>query len=347
MRFRVSPIAFCSSFLALSGAFPTPNISGPTKIPLPDRIVYQFPNLAWIENIAVRSNGDLILTQLTPKAAVFAIEKPASSSPQIQLVNEFPADVEGLTGIVETTPDTFVFTGGNLHTGEYFAWSVDFNRRPHPVVKQIVQLVDVGLPNGLCTLPWLNHVVLISDSSLGQVWRLNTHTGNFDVAVKVPEMTPVQQGGSGAAATGVNGITIFKGWLYWTNSAAKTIYRLKITRDGSIARGAKVEVVAKLDVGFVDDFAIDLERGIIFVTTGLDNRVWAVDVHPGGKAPVLVVGATNQLTVAGSTSAVFGRTSRDRKVLYVTTSGALSAPVNGTLAEPGKVVGVDTKGFHL
>jgi hypothetical protein len=32
-------------------------------------------------------------------------------------------------------------------------------------------------------------------------------------------------------------------------------------------------------------------------------------------------------------------------VLYITTTGALAAPVNGTVIEGGKVVAVDTRGF--
>lgn len=340
MRSAIHQLALCAATFALATAS-----LHPAKLPLPNHIVHQFQRPTWIENIAIRHTGDLVLTQLAPEAALYTILHPATA-PEAHLLHKFPPEIQGLTGITETTPDVFVVTGGNMGSGQYFAWSVDFNGSSRPVVKQITQLTGAGVPNGLCTLPWLRRTVLIADSALGHVSRLNTLTGKLDVATKVPEMAAHKPGGSGPESTGVNGIKIFKGYLYWSNSARAAIYRVRITGEGSILRGARVEEVAKLDVSFIDDFAIDPERGTLFVTTGPDNRVWALNAHINNKPPSPVVGATNQLTVAGNTAAALGRTSRDDRVLYITTNGAISTPVNGTLVEGGKVVAVDTDRFR-
>jgi hypothetical protein len=41
----------------------------------------------------------------------------------------------------------------------------------------------------------------------------------------------------------------------------------------------------------------------------------------------------------------FGREEKDKDISYVTTSGALAAPVNGTITESENIVAVDTKGY--
>ncbi|EON97825.1 putative six-bladed beta-propeller -like protein [Phaeoacremonium minimum UCRPA7] len=146
-----------------------------------------------------------------------------------------------------------------------------------------------------------------------------------------------------ALQIGINGIKVFHGYLYWANSFEATIYRLKLDAKGYAAKGAKVEPVAVVDAAFIDDFTID-STGVIWAATNLDNRVLAI--KPFGEN-VVVEGSLTELTVAGDTAAAFGRLKADKKVLYVSTSGAEGAPVNGTITEGGKVVAIDTSGFKL
>ena len=54
-----------------------------------------------------------------------------------------------------------------------------------------------------------------------------------------------------------------------------------------------------------------------------------------------MAGSQGSLALAGATSGVFGATAADRRTLYVTTSGALAGPVNGSVTEPAKIVAVD------
>lgn len=93
---------------------------------------------------------------------------------------------------------------------------------------------------------------------------------------------------------------------------------------------------------FVDDFTFAPD-GVLWAASNDGNTV--VAVSPGGRKVEAVAGAKNQLTIAGGTATVFGRTRRDGKVLYVCTAGGLDASVNGTLTESGKVVAVDTEGY--
>jgi hypothetical protein len=116
--------------------------------------------------------------------------------------------------------------------------------------------------------------VLIADSNLGVVWKLDIKTKKYEIAIKIPEaMDPVARS---AALVGINGIHTHKGYLYWTNSNQVTLYRAKITEAGYLAPGAKAEViVSTLDQIFMDDFTID-KRGTAWVCTNLGDTVLAV-----------------------------------------------------------------------
>ncbi|KAK3503888.1 hypothetical protein B0T13DRAFT_508646 [Neurospora crassa] len=324
------------------------------------------------QNIVVRSNGDLLLTEFAPTASLYLVSNP-NTNPKQHLIHTFDS-IQGLAGIAEPTEDLFVVVGGNI-TGVgnrasnnvsgngsslFFAWTIDLrdNTTFHGItdgqeetkqninITQIAQFTSALLPNGVASIPGNPDAVLIADSLAGLVWRLDIQTGSQKVAVKVPEMS-APTNSSGGGLVGINGIKMHLGYLYWKNSATVKIYRVKLDRDGfNDGNGtAAVETVADLSsqATFVDDFAID-DDGVVWVVTNSDNTLLAVKE---GKKAVLVGGGKTELTFAGDTAAAFGRDHRNRKTLYVTTCGGLRTPVNGTVTEGGKVVAVDTSGFRL
>ena len=86
-----------------------------------------------------------------------------------------------------------------------------------------------------------------------------------------------------------------------------------------------------------DDFAVD-QNGTIYVAEMNENVVTLVQLD-GSQA--VFAGNLNSTHVAGAKSAAFGRTESARSVLYVTTNGEISAPVNGSIVEGGKVVTIE------
>ncbi|CAJ2501444.1 Uu.00g042970.m01.CDS01 [Anthostomella pinea] len=349
LRAMLASTAFCSIPSATAS-----QVSGNgVNLPLPYRVITQFAEPTWIENIAVRANGELLLSFLLPNASLWSVARPADTTagPQIDNLGLFqPA--QGLMGIAEPEPDLFVLASSvftsttDNATTVCRTWTADFRGgRTAPEIKVVADIPNATIPNGVTAVPGNNSVVLIADSGNGLVYRVDISTGRHDVAVQVPEMAVVVN-----AQVGVNGIHVHDGHLYWTNAGAATIYRLRINTDGSPATkcGAKVETVAKLDATFLDDFAISAD-GTIWVVTDFDNRLIAVQPTTGNNSStsVVVEGAVSELTLAGGTSAAFGRGETDRHVLYVTTNGGLNSPVNGTVTEGGKVVAVDTSGFRF
>ncbi|KAI4595861.1 hypothetical protein KJ359_006500 [Pestalotiopsis sp. 9143b] len=325
-------------------AFPASSSPVPTNASiLPTKTIYQFANLGdWAENIAVRPNGDLLVTLLGLEPQLWQISQPWTDAPAAAtLVHTFPSDLYGLVGIAETRPDVFVLAGISLTDPSISSvWEVTFEGDGgNATTRKIADVPGAVVLNGVTAVPSCSTspaVVLIADSMAGLVWRVDTTTGSVSTGVQVPQMAPLGNATS-AQNIGINGIKIRDGYLYFDNSYAAALYRVQIDEDGFMAAGAVVETVAVIgDETFLDDFVFDAS-GNIYIASNHGNTVRRVDVATGES--VLVAGASDQQTLLGDTAAAFGRTDKDRGVLYVTTSGYNYS--NSTAVEPGKVVAVD------
>ncbi|KAM0234751.1 hypothetical protein ACHAPO_006115 [Fusarium lateritium] len=311
------------------------------------KTIGQLPLGTWLENIAVRSNGDLLATELWPTASIHTVIDPSSCREGLEELVTIPS-IQGILGITELTstpgkPETFVFVGSNatglsqLIPGTFKAFALEFHHKKNKAkvkVKKISDMTETStFLNGVEAIPGAPHAVLVSDSVKGFVGRLDISTGVFDdTAFAFNEMAPIA-----ANAFGINGIKIHHNYLYFSNSNAVKIYRTAITKAGYPVKGSKPQLVADLSklVGFLDDFAFD-SQGNIYATSNSDNSVIFVDAKSGKSR--IVVGSVNEMTVAGSTAVAFGRTKKDRDTFYVSTGGGLFKPVGGTKTEGAKVV---------
>ncbi|WZH50007.1 hypothetical protein QYS62_011237 [Fusarium acuminatum] len=310
----------------------------------------QLPLGTWLESVVVRSNGDLLTTQMWPTATIYTIPNPLTCDTGIEKLVTIPS-IHGILGIDQVPlgpgkPETFVVVGSNstdvgkLTVGTFGAWKVEFNHKRHQAKVKVTKISNMtpnsSFLNGVIAIPGVSDAVLVSDSILGVVGRLDLSTGIFDTsAFAFPEMTPIPGG-----SFGINGIKIHDGSLYWTNSNAATIYRVAITSKGFLVKGAKPQVVSNLSksVSFLDDFAFSSD-GYIYATSNFDNSVVRIDTKTGKWKTV--VGGIHDMTVAGSTAVAFGNGKLGQKKMFVSTSGALAMPVDGTKTEGAKVVAVD------
>ena len=88
---------------------------------------------------------------------------------------------------------------------------VNFNTFP-PTISKIVDIPNSTLLNGMTRLS--NHEVLIADSVLGVIWRVDTHSGAQAIVIDDPALKP-----SGTTLQiGVNGVHIAGDLLYFTSS---------------------------------------------------------------------------------------------------------------------------------
>jgi hypothetical protein len=332
--------------------------SSALSLPLPTKTIFQFETLGyWIENVAVRQNGDLLLTVLAPSALLYRVSKPWEPTPYVELLYNFTS-VDGILGIAETQPDTFVLVGANFSSvavpipGTSSAWEVKFNSDQQSQsgttsstaavsVRKIADITDATFPNGLAAVPSCSEdAVLIADSTLGLVYRLDTRTGQYEVAVQVPEMAPRP---NEELEIGINGIKVHDGYLYFDNGFESIMYRIEINATGFPATGSAVETVATLgNEPFLDDFAFGRD-GSIWVASNLGNTLLRIAQNGTG---VVVAGSADGADLLGDAAVAFGRAKEDQDILYVVTGGGSVVTANGTtITESGKVVAVRTNGL--
>jgi hypothetical protein len=310
------------------------------------RTIHEFPNETWIENIAVRENGNLLTTLITVPE-LWEIDPFTSEA---QLVHHFET-ATSVFGIAEVECDLFVVALGNwsyehqVQPGTWSIWTVDLRQGNGVKAKKVTDIPEAHYLEGMTALPSSPGTVLSAESTLGMIYRVNVFTGDYSVVIKNDALKPAK---NAIVPLGVNGIRLpQKRWynrdeeqyLYFVNTfGAPFLGRFPVDSEGS-ATGS-VEDVVKYAPGHVegDDFALDSE-GYAWVTTNSANSLMKVDVRTGAIKKIL--GGQNQTVIAGADSAQFGRTRRDRNILYITTTGGIVVPAPGGIVG-GKVVAFDT-----
>ena len=305
----------------------------------PTRLVYQFPTDTWIENLAVRPNGSLLLTIIT--SPDLYLINPLAADPKPQLIHHFSSST-WLTGITETNPDTYYVIGANATfetnsptPGSNTLYRVHFPRNFSPPEISVAATVkNAVFLNGLTTV---NPTTLLAgDATLGVVWAIDVTTGCSRIVIKDPLMAPTPAN----PKIGINGIRLFSNHtLYFANSAQALLATIPINLDGTAAGSAK-KIASAPKGTFFDDFALD-RYGDAFVATQLGDSV--AEVKRDGTMEI-IAGVVDTTEIAEPTSAQFGRTLIDRDVLYVTTAGGLAFPIDGNVVVGGQVVAIYTRG---
>lgn len=319
---------------------------------LPNRVITQFPAGVWIENIAVRSNGHLLLTSFLPNATLYEVSDLDCQTPTVTRL--FTVDtITSFFGITETSEDVFAIAGGNFSEATGIGknssslWRADFTHGQPSYPELVASLPEAVLLNGATTVPQRNHLVLVADSILNVIWRVDTKQGTVDKAAQFP----LENEASSSVNIGINGIHIHGGYLWFTNDTATvspvtgdletSLYRAKVDENGGVVNGMSAEKVLTLPSGAMDDFIYGPdESNIIWIAANQENKVFAA--APDGKYAV-VAGASNSFEVTTATACKFGRTRGDAHILYVSTGGGT---INGTTVG-GKVQAVDTTGFQI
>ncbi|KAG0645186.1 hypothetical protein D0Z07_9233 [Hyphodiscus hymeniophilus] len=315
--------------------------------PLPYQVLHEFSDPTWVENLAVRTNGQLLLNILTAPE-MYLLDPVVSGVPD--LIFTFP-EALGLGGIVELQTDIFYVNTGNftLQTGSVngsaIVWRVDMRQVGRGdlnkvVVEKVVEMPEALTLNGMDVLSRTESggILLIADSGLGVLWKLDVTTKEYSTILALPEMKSPPPP---SLQNGLDGIRVRDGFLYFTNNEGDTFSRVLID-----TQGHAVGPTQSIAFPFGDDFAFD-SKGNIWVTSDQGDRVIVLEA---GRAYVnaTVEGSSTQLTaVAGVTACKFGRSVATMHLLYASTNGGLSNPINGTLTEGGQVLAIDTSSFKF
>ncbi|KAJ5186758.1 hypothetical protein N7449_011522 [Penicillium cf. viridicatum] len=298
--------------------------------------VFQFPdNGSWIDNIVVRSDGHLLFTRLdTPEVWLFN-----TTSGNATLTYSFP-NVTSCFGISEIDDDIFAVVVGNFSPktfqpgpGSFSVHKLDFtkieaeeNERAleSPKASEIVAMPDAEALNGMVTFSRESNLVLIADSPKGIIWKVDTKSGDYSVALNDTTMAPAE---GQALPLGVNALTVFDDYVYYTGTTRMVYCKVKVDKD--VKPIGDFEIIAS---GFLPDNIEITEDGTAYIPTAPQNSV--VRLTPSGQIS-LVAGGQVSTQLAGASSV---RLSKDRQILYVGTNGGQIAPVLGSFIEPAKIV---------
>ena len=303
-----------------------------TTYPFPVSVVHDFPTATWIENLAVRSNGQILATEDTPHPRVYQVD-PFGFKEAI-VVHEF-TDTASVLGIVETQPDIFYICTANYSSallegyGQAYIYQIDmrdFNPgSPESVrVAKVAEVETDGALDGLTYLGDESGLLLVSDFLKGVIWSVDIHTGNVALAIND---TLTQ-----STYFGVNGLKVRANDLYFTNTQKQILAKVPINSKGQ--RAGDLTILAK--GGFdPDDFAMDV-GGDSYVTSYTLGSQGIVFVPREGGVATQIAG------VRGPTACAFGRTAADCQSLYVSTSGGDRAySSGGEVAVSGKILRID------
>ena len=288
--------------------------------------VLQFEtNGTWIENIAIRPGGDLLLTRMDEPELWTANPVDGSRS----LVHRFD-QATALMGIAHMHDDHYAVVVGNVTIadigqptpGSFSLWAVNM-AADRPQISPIVAIPEAGWLNGMTRLDNESGTLLVADSVNGVLWKVDPLSGQYEIALSGHSL---EQNGQ---ALGVNGVHAAGAMVYYTSSSLDSLFRVTVNAQG-LATGP-VETVAASD-SLPDDFALASD-GTAYLMANVDNQVQRVSLS--GELSTLAGGKDSSL-VAGPSA---GQISGDGSVLYVVTCGGHIAPPQGKL-EPAKVVAI-------
>src|SRR6266849_646481 len=188
---------------------------------------------------------------------------------------------------------------------------------PISSVQHWTDLPDAVFMNG-CTLHPNGHTLLACESLMGRILAIDLREpGRWSAWLTDERLKPNHPWFPGA-----NGIKIWDGWAWISNSGRRLMLRTSLQPDG---RPGAIETTATHVLA--DDFAIGVS-GSLYIATHPEQTVFRLDA------------AGNRTTIAGpregavgATACAFGRAPGDQSALYVTTDGGIVAPYEGIVQE--------------
>ena len=302
--------------------------------------IAHFPEGHFLENLAVRTDGSILITAVLQKELWYV---PASTElVEPVLVHTFDHPV---TGIAEVEPDVFVLSLTEGYTTyESHLVRIDFTdwQPGDAVTPETIFTFDerVRALNGSCLLG--PGVLAVADCFAGLIWRVDLGpdpTARIWLAHDTmgddpdSEVAPPRQ-------PGVNGVRYSPrtGYLYYTSTAQQVFMRVPVDPATLDPSGPPEFVAAITDA---DDFCLDDDAGFAYVTRHRANTLDRVPLVPRHGSEVRhVAGDPLDPALVGPSSAAWSRVGR---VAYVTTDGGTTAPPNG-IVRPAALLRVELTG---
>jgi len=297
-------------------------------------VVARFPRNYFLENLVIRADHSILVT-VANQQELWWVPPPTGKLP-VQPSRLFKFGEVTMT-IVETEPDVFhICTGNGYTTHESYLRRLDLRgwspgAPVHPEL--VMQFPEAArAPNGGCLIA--PGVMLVADCFASLIWRVDLPAGGGKPSFRVwlrHDSMGYFPGQLKPEQPGVNGVRYAKrsNTLYYTATAKKLFMRVAVNPDTHEPAG-EPELVLAGRMG--DDFCIDEDEGVAYLTTHRQNTIDRVSLEPANNSGFTQSLAGDPFTdqLIGPSSAVWGRGPADYgRVAYVTTDGGTASPPPG------------------
>lgn len=296
------------------------------------KVIHEFPNGTWIENMAIRPSGSVLAVDMS---APNIYDVSLDGTHEAKLIHTFSGKTS-VSGIAKIEDDNYLVVAGNFtftpfssEPGTYSVYHLGISERSGQAsISLIGDLPSLTQPNGILAIPNTKYL-LIADSILGKVYRYDTTTRELTVYLDHPLLKPA---GTNLQA-GVNGIKFSHGYFYFSNTNQEIVARILVTGSDYMPLG-EPELVASQTL--VDDFIVDDCNGDLFLAENGLNSLAFLPAKDHGTVPEVVAGAPNSTELAGPTAVVWTR-SGGRRNLVVSSTGGLLGYLQGKHTIGGRI----------
>lgn len=300
---------------------------------------FYFPDGKQAENIKVRSSGEILVT--------------LDTAPELYQINPFRNQTGGIAyrfegytslfGIVEGTADIFYVIASNFsgpplyygYEGSVSIFEVDLrdvsdlkNSQSAAKVSKVVDVPPAQLLDGLVIVNHADGLLMSGDAQTGTLYLIDIRKQTVNAVLQDELLDSTShEAAAGLAHIGVNGLKLYHGDLFFTNTAKGLYGRVPIDTTTGKPTG-RPSILSSYGT-FVDDLSFD----------SVGNQFISEDENGVLLRTVQTTTAKNQTrllaVLPGADSNAFGRTTLDKCILYSTFAGTPSGVASIDLGEEG------------
>jgi hypothetical protein len=292
-----------------------------------------FPENYFLENLAVRSDNSVLVTALNYKELWYV---PTNGTVSVKPVLLHTFDQLTLN-LIEVEPDVFYLCTSNAYTDHKSSLHrVDLRNWSGGIAIQPQKVLDfpdrAGGLNGGCLIG--PRTILVADSVAGLIWRVDLPNESASPVARIwleHESMRYYPGQMKPEQPGINGIQYARkrGFIYYTATAKKLFMRVAVAAETLEPKGEPEHVSAGR---MADDFCIDEDSGVAYVTTHRENTIDCVSLDPAKNSRRhIIAGAPFTEQLIGPSSGAWSRLPGDygRVAYFITDGGTASPPPEG------------------
>jgi len=307
-------------------------------------VAASFPPHFFLENLAIRHDNSILVSVVTRKELWYIPPPREGAQVDPMLLHTFD---ELPSSIVEHEPDIFYICTGNayttheayLHRLDLRGWAPGATAKPEVVLAFPEEAR--GLNGGCLIAP---DTLLVADTFAGLIWRVDlSPNGKREPRVWLAHesMAHIADTLPPPPQPGINGIRYHSmtNFIYYTSTGQKLFMRVHIDLRTHDPNGTP-ELV---DSGtMADDFCIDEDANVAYVTTHRENTIDRVPLEPNKGSRRSVAGQPFTELLLGPSSAAWSRVPGEYgRVAYFTTDGGQTAPPPDKIVRSAKLLRVE------